>query len=297
MALAQPDLSEAAADAAGAKGAAGRLCVKRGGFALALLLAACGRSPQAATPAAPAPHFARAAGQTQLQHGERLASVLGCKGCHGQNLQGQPWEEQADLAISFSSNLTRALPGYSDAALERAIRQGVRADGSPLWGMPSEIFTELDPADMAALIAWLRTTRPAGVIHPRIVFGPRGRREVAAGTYRSTPEEVRASRGQGPARFDAAHDLARYMLRATCGECHGVTLTGNTWPAPERSPPDLNIAGAYPREDFRRLLRTGVATGGRQVGLLREVARGRFAHLTDAEVDAIYDYLAARARR
>lgn len=87
------------------------------------------------------------------------------------------------------------------------------------------------------------------------------------------------------------------MVRATCGECHGVDLTGNSWPRPARSPPDLNVAGAYTREDFRRLLRTGVAPGGRQVGLMSEVARGRYSHFTDTEVDAIYDYLAARARR
>lgn len=31
--------------------------------------------------------------------------------------------------------------------------------------------------------------------------------------------------------------------------------------------------------------------------LMGEVARGRFAHLTDREVDAIHDYLVARARQ
>ena len=272
--------------------------MKRAALALTLLLAACGRPSETATPtSAPASRFAPIAGQSQLQHGERLALVLGCKGCHGQNLQGQPWNEETDRAISFSSNLTQALPAYSDAALEWAIRGGVRADGTPLWDMPSEIFTELDPADMAALIAWLRTQRPAGPVHPRIVFGPRGRREVAAGTYRPAPQLVQARRGQGPVRFDAAHDGARYMIRATCGECHGVTLTGDTWPDSPRSPPDLNVVAGYSREDFRRLMRTGVAIGGRQVGLMSEVARGRFVHFTDAEVDAIYDYLAARARR
>jgi cytochrome c553 len=265
---------------------------------LALALVACGRARQPAVQQqAPDIRFTQAAGQTRLQHGERLATVLGCNGCHGRNLQGQPWEEEADRAISYSSNLTRALPGYSDAALVRAIREGVRADGTPLWGMPSEIFTELDPADLAAVIAWLRTVRPAGVVHPRIVFGPRGRREVAAGTFKNTPQWVRETRGQGPVRFDAAHDQARYMIRATCGECHGVTLTGDTWPDAPRSPPDLNVAGAYTREDFRRLMRTGVASGGRQIGLMSEVARNRFSRFTDAEVDAIYDYLAARARR
>jgi cytochrome c553 len=265
-------------------------------IAAALLLAACGRTPQAAAPP-PVPRFAQIPGQTQLQHGERLAFILGCNGCHGRDLRGQPWEENADLAISFSSNLTRALPAYSDALLVRAIRAGVRGDGTALWGMPSEIFTELDPADLAAVIAYLRTFRPAGAVHPRIVFGPRGRRELRAGTYQASSTLVLEKRGQGPARFDTLHDEARYMVRATCGECHGVTLTGDTWPDAPRSPPDLNVAGAYTRADFHRLMRTGVAAGGRQVGLMSQVARNRFSHLTDAEVDAIYDYLAARARR
>lgn len=162
-------------------------------------------------------------------------------------------EEEADLAISFSSNLTRALPAYSDAALERAIRHGVRADGTPLWDMPSEIFTELDPADLAALVAFLPMAPPAGAVHPRIVFGPFGRRAITNGTYKPAPELARLRRGQGPVRFDASHDLATYITRATCGECHGVTLGGDTWPDEQRSPPDLNVAGAYTREEFRRL--------------------------------------------
>ncbi|WP_395614195.1 c-type cytochrome, partial [Allosphingosinicella sp.] len=202
-----------------------------------LLPAACGRAPEEPMP----PRFAQVAGQTQLQHGERLATVLGCNGCHGRNLQGQPWEEDANLAISFSSNLTRALPAYSDRLLERAIRAGVRHDGSALWSMPSEIFTELDPADLAAVIAYLRTLRPAGVVHPRIVFGPAGRRAVADGSYKSTPQWVVDTRGQAPVRFDSSHDQARYMTRATCGECHTVTLTGRRSTEEPRGPPDLNV--------------------------------------------------------
>ena len=268
------------------------------GIGIALALAACGGAQQpAAQQPEPAIRFTQTAGQSQRQHGERLARVLGCSGCHGRNLQGQPWEEEADLAISFSSNLTRALPDYSDAMLEGAIRQGVRPDGSPLWGMPSHIFAELDPVDLAALNTYLRAWRPAGEVHPRIVFGPRGRREVATGHYKPAPVLVRETRGRGPVRFDAAHDRARYMIRATCAECHGLTLTGSTGSGDERGTPDLAIAGAYTREDFRRLMRTGVASGGRQVGLMTQVARSRFSHFTDAEVDAIYDYLAGRARR
>ncbi len=149
---------------------------------------------------------------------------------------------------------------------------------------------------MAALTAYLRTVPRGGTDHPRIVFGRRGRRDVAARTCKPAPDWVREQRGRGPIRFDGSHDLARYMIRATCGECHDVTLAGDTWPG-ERSPPDLVIVSAYSREDFHRLMRTGVATGGRRVGLMTEVSRGRFSHFTDGEIDAIYDYLAARARR
>jgi len=269
----------------------------RAGLALALLLTSCGQAERKAAPepvtairfeATPGPEAdPRAA---SLRHGRRLAKVLGCEGCHGADLTGRPWDEEPDFAISFASNLTRSVPAYSDVALDRAIRFGRRPDGSELWGMPSEIFTRLDIADMAALIAFLRTLRPAGIEHPRIAFGPRGRREVARGEFRAAPRLAREGRDVWPARLDGRHDWARYMIRATCAECHRLELGGDP-----PGTPDLIVAGPYTREQFRRLMRTGEATGGRRLGLMGQVARGRFAHFTDREVDAIHDYLVARA--
>lgn len=78
------------------------------------------------------------------------------------------------------------------------------------------------------------------------------------------------------------------------GECHGLELTGQQ-ADPARPVPDLLVAGACSREQFRHLLRTGEPIGGRRLGLMAEAARGRFVHLAGREVDAIYDYLAARA--
>jgi cytochrome c553 len=260
----------------------------RGVALVLLLLAGCGQAGGDS-----AMRFDRAAGQTDVQHGARLARVLGCAGCHGTDLTGQVWEEEADFALSFSSNLTRALPGYSDGEIERAVRAGIRRDGSPLWGMPSNIFLHLDRGDMAALIAYLRTLRPKGAAHPRIVFGPRGRREVATGAYKPAPLLVREGRDLWPARLDGRHEQARSITRATCAECHGLTLAGQG-EAPEHTP-DLVVAAAYTRAQFHHLLRTGVPVGGRQLVLMDVVARGRFVHLTDREVDAIYDYLVARA--
>jgi cytochrome c553 len=259
---------------------------------MTFLLAGCGAPDQAEQ--AQAVRFQQAPGETQVQHGDRVAHVLGCASCHGPDLRGQPWDEEADYAISFSSNLTRALPAYSDAQLERAVREGVRPDGSPLWGMPSEIFTHLDPADLAAVTAYLRTLPPGGDVHPRIIFGPRGRRAVASGEYPSTPALVRTRREQYPPALGGGHALARYIVRATCGECHGIDLKGRT-ESPSEVVPDLIVAGAYSRDEFHRLMRTGVPTGGRRLRLMDQVARSRFSHFTDGEIDAIYDYLVARA--
>lgn len=262
----------------------------------ALALAGCG-GPAPAPPTEPPPLGFEAASADPVAHGERLGRVLGCRGCHGDDLTGHGWIEDPAVALLFTSNLTRAVPEYDDLQLARAIRLGVRHDGSPLWEMPSDIFTDLSEADMAALIAWLRTLAPAGEAHSRLVLGPEGRRMIDTGEIKPAPVMVRENRTEAPPPVAGGHERARYMIRATCGECHGLDLTGKEGNEEVRPPPDLIVASAYSREQFRHLMRTGKALDGREMPLMSEVARGRFAHLTEREVDAIYDYLIARAQR
>src|SRR5688500_7273738 len=116
-------------------------------FALVAMAGApsCSDEPKQQAPAKPVFGFAVVEGGTSAR-GERLGKVLGCTGCHGKDLTGYPWSEDPEMAILFTSNLTRAVPRYSDAELARTIRFGARPDGSPLWLMPSHIFTDLsDP--------------------------------------------------------------------------------------------------------------------------------------------------------
>ena len=285
-------------------GAASRLPVWRWLLAPLLVATASCDSREAEPSPAPAPlqfeavasgaPHAPAAG---IARGERLGRVLGCTGCHDDDLTGHEWFGDPNMAVLYTSNLTRAVPAYrDDVALERALRSGVRHDGSDLWGMPSELFRHLSEPDMAALIAWLRSLRPAGQDHPRMVLGPEGRRQVAAGEIKSTPQYVREDGARWPPRVDARHDWARYMVRATCAECHGLDLKGAPEPRPG-APPDLAIVGAYDREQFRHLMRTGEPPSRRPLRLMSDVSRGRFAFLTDREIDAIHAYLAERAAR
>lgn len=89
------------------------------------------------------------------------------------------------------------------------------------------------------------------------------------------------------------HERARYIARLACGECHGAKLEGNDDP----SRPDLIVASGYSLEEFRRLLKTGEPTGGRRLDLMAQVAKSRFSHLSEDEIDALYRYLVARARQ
>jgi cytochrome c553 len=261
----------------------------------ALLLAACDRAPP--PPPAPLTGFEQPATTDQAalrRHGERLAQVLGCRGCHGDDFTGEDWSDPG-FSTQHSSNLTRAMARYSDTQFIRIVREGRRPDGSALWEMPSAIFAHVSNGDLRAVAAYLRTLPAAGVDHPQLVIHARGRRAVAAGEWRSSPDQVEDERGRGPARLDGRHEAARYMVRATCGECHGVTLAGRA--SARGQVPDLIVAAGYTREQFRHLMRTGEAPGGRRLRLMDQVARGRFAYLTPREVDAIHDYLIARAAR
>lgn len=269
-------------------------------LAILLLLPACGQqrgNQPAAAAEAPSPRQFRMASKGRLAHGERVARVLGCTGCHNETLTGNDWSDPGVVTM-WSSNLTRVVRRHDDRALTDMITRGIRPDGSELWEMPSHLFTQLAAEDMAALLAFLRSRPEAGVDHPRPRFEARGRREIASGQWRSSPAHVAAEGRLSPPDAGPRHALARYIVRATCAECHGMTLTGGQ-PNPRAAPrPDIRlIAAGYERARFRRLLREGVASGDRPLGLMGQVARGRYRHLTAEEADAIYDYLHALGTR
>jgi len=269
--------------------------MRAGCFALgvAMLLTGCSASPDAApVDAAPVRQFAAPAALDLAGEGKRIAHILGCFGCHRNNLEGALWDDEPEFGIIAPSNLTRSAARYSDAALERMIREGVRPDGSVLWEMPSEAFTKLGDADMKALLAYLNSVPVSGPDRPRPTFGAGARQDICEGKLLSAQQKVALERARAPWAGGSRHDRGRYVAQMACGECHGPTLGGNDMPFR----PDLIVAGNYSLEEFRRLLRTGETPDGRDLGLMAEVAKSRFSHLADEEVEALYGYLVARAR-
>lgn len=229
---------------------------------------------------------------TAVQRGKAVATRSGCLSCHGLNLTGRAILNDPTIAILYAANVTRAAPVYTDRQLEKVIQTGVRPDGSHLWFMAAP-YRFLAKADLADLIAYIRSLQPQGSPTPRIQIGPRFLMAVRAG--RLQPEAIEQARDKVvPPDFGPGFERGRYLARTICAGCHYPSLNG----LPDRQPgdaPNLLVAAGYDRDQFRTLLRTGKAVGGRDVGVMSEESPKRFAQLSDGDIDAIWIYLRRRA--
>jgi mono/diheme cytochrome c family protein len=249
------------------------------------------RRHYAASPEAlPRPSAAEAA------EAPRLARVLGCLGCHGEGLKGKAMFDAPGVATVFAPNLTELAAKASDQQLAAGIRQGIGHDERGLFIMPSAMFSRLDDRQTSALVAWIRTLPRAEGQTAGLSAGPIGRLLLVLGKFRPVPDLVADYRTQVPIDLGAGHEKGRYLAATACSECHGPALMGGT-AGPDQKAPDLRIAAGYAPAQFKALLRTGRPPDGRDLGLMTTVGRNDFSHLTDAEIDSLYAYLTARAKR
>lgn len=227
----------------------------------------------------------------KVMHGDRLSWVLGCKGCHGANLQGaNVTKDDPGFGDMNAPNLTLMMASYSDAELDRLIRHGEPKDGRELWFMPVESYQFLSDADLAALIAHLRTYKPQGTQLPPIRIGPGLRDQAAKGILVSSPGMLKRFRDQPPPDLGESHAYGRHLSQIVCAECHNSSLQGF-----EGFTPNLDIAGTYNAAEFETLLTSGKGKSKADLGLMSLSSRDRFAKLTPGERSAIIAYVKARA--
>ena len=120
-----------------------------------------------------------------IAEGGRLARILGCHDCHGEHLEGRLFFSEPHVADLVAPNLSRLVPSYSDAELARAIRHGIRRDGTGLFAMPSASFFHLSDEDLGRLIAHLRR-QPRRDGEERVTsIGPIGHVGVATGRFQT----------------------------------------------------------------------------------------------------------------
>jgi cytochrome c553 len=232
-------------------------------------------------------------GDAAIREGRRLSRVRGCFWCHGEDLEGDQYFADASRGIIVvAPNLTKKIREYSSAEFARAVRHGIRPDGTSLQpAMPSFAYYNMSDADMGLLLAYARSLperegllgefrlTPVGWI--RWVLG-RFPTNVAGLIDHSAPRTPPAISGPATRR-------GKYLADSVCTECHSdsgrLRVPGT---------PDLSIAMPYTRDEFFHLMRTGEPRHDRPIDYhMIDVSKYRYTEMTDAEIEALYSYFQA----
>lgn len=253
-----------------------------------------------------------AAAETPVERGRYLVeTIMGCGNCHspitpqgapvpGMNLAGRLVEENP-VVTAWAPNLTPAarIAGWSDAALARAIREGIRPDGSVIGPfMPIWLYRGLADSDLAAVVAYLRTLPPVPNEVPQSVwriplpesYGPPvlsvpdvPRDDVVAhGAYLAGPV-AHCMECHTPQRPEGGPDMARFGAGGF--EFHGpwgISVSGNLTPHAD------GIA-RWTDDELFRMITTGTRPDG--TPMLPPMGYAYYAAAKPEDIRAIIAYL------
>ena len=260
-----------------------------------------------------------AAGEDAVERGEYLVTAGGCVSCHTA-AGGQRFAGGRALATPFgtfySPNITpdpdTGIGRWTDAQFLRALREGVRPDGSnyfPVFPYPS--FTGIVDSDALAIKAYLFSLPPVHHQNRQHDVGfPFSWRLLQSG-WKSmffTPGPFHPSSERSP-----VYNRGAYLVTALahCGECHtprnmfgavrpSMRLSGTAdgpdgQLVPNITPDPETGIGKWERDDIVELLRTGTTPEqGKVKGAMREAIADGLKYLSDSDLAAIADYLLAQ---
>jgi len=227
-----------------------------------------------------------------IARGLHLAKLTGCFGCHGDRLRGRLLAPIPGFEI-HSANLTASIKMLGDAQFARALRDGLKPDGTSLWVMPSEDYVYMSNADIAAIVSYVRSLPASGQPAAAPKFGYRARIAILTGDLESSATRIDEDSDDDVASLDLGprYEGGRYLARVSCAQCHALDLNGT----PDGRVPSLTIISHYSLRDFFDLMRRGWGRDGRELPAMGALAKPRFSDFKDYEVMALYDYLSARA--
>ena len=233
--------------------------------------------------------------EVAIERGRHLVEAVGlCQECHGERLEGKVMEEDPVFGRFSASNLTAGKGGvggrFSDVDYVRAIRHGVRPDGTPLIIMPSEFFTKLGGEDVGAIIAYLKSLPPVDNEVPVSELGPLGRLFLVMGAP-FLPAAVVDHAAPVPDTPEPAvtAEYGKYV-GLVCTVCHGDDLAHGEGQAAGPNITQGGTPGKWSEADFIKTIRTGVTPRGHALDA-EQMFWKRFAKMTDDELKALWLYL------
>jgi mono/diheme cytochrome c family protein len=238
-------------------------------------------------------------GHGTVERGRHLFNaVSSCVVCHGTDGGGGPFINAPAMAVLNAPNLTRGPGGvgaaYTDADYDRAIRRGIRADGTRLLVMPSWAYAAFSNDDAASVIAFIRTLAPVDRVTPRVRLGPMGRVLIATHKLPFDATRIEDEAPPAPPTSITTVEFGKYLARVGgCMSCHGAHLSGGHLAGSPDDPPAANLTptalASWSSADFIRTLTKGRNPAGHTLNPFMPWRTLR--NMTDDELTAIYEYL------
>jgi len=252
--------------------------------------------------------------QTSIERGEYLARAGDCVSCHTAN-GGVPFAGGLRLDTPFgymlSPNITpdtdTGIGRWSSADFYRALHDGVNKHNKDMYPtMPYDFYTRVTHADIDAIYAYLRTVKPVrnpvDVNHLDFPFNQRW----AMGVWR----ELYFTEGayKPDATQSATWNRGAYLVEGLghCSDCHsprnlmggiekskdftGAVIDG--WFALDLTSDIATGLGSWSVDELATYLKSGVAKDKTTtLGPMAEVIRNSLSYLTDADRQAMAEYL------
>ena len=254
-----------------------------------------------------------AAQSDPVARGRYLVETIGaCGNCHtpkgpqgdlpGMHLAGGMVLEEAPfraLASNITPDRETGIGAWTDAQVARAIREGIRPDGRVIGPpMPIELYRGISDADLAAMVAYLRTVPPV-------------RNAVGASEYRMPlPADYGPPVGSVPPPADTPVARGAYLAGPLghCTECHTpmgagghrdwsrLGAGGQQFPGPWGVSVARNITqdpragiGAWSDAQIIRAVTEGISADGRR--LFPPMGYAHYARMTPGDLSDLVAFL------
>jgi mono/diheme cytochrome c family protein len=250
----------------------------------------------------------------QIEHGRYLATLADCTACHTNKDGGKPFAGgrpiETPFGIIVAPNITpdreTGIGNWTDEQFDRAVRRGIRADGSKLYpAMPYPFYTKMSRDDVKAIRAYLATVAPVHdpVVANHLPFPLNIRAAMRGwdwlyfkpGEFKPDPQKsAEWNRGAflvtGPGHCGACH-TPKNILGADkpSQDLQGAPVQG--WVAPDITGDQQRGLGSWSIDDIVALLKTGHNKVTGVTGPMGEEVSDASSHFTDRDLKAIATYL------
>jgi mono/diheme cytochrome c family protein len=168
-----------------------------------------------------------------MERGRNIAILTGgCVACHAPDLSGRTLVQNKLLTLiapNISGGAGSPTADYEVIDWVRALRPGVRPDGTPIEIMPIAAIRGLARADLADLIAYLSKVPPVDGKQPTSSFGSLARIMGYFGLGTPIPAATidhDARLRESAPDSGATPEYGGYLAQIECAPCHGENLSG-----------------------------------------------------------------------